>query len=63
MKLNAVETYKNLIRGQQLYATLLYSYLCSHVTHEYKLYLTKADKQVLSFVDRYGLQFPICGKD
>lgn len=29
---------KNLILGQQLYATLLYSYLCSHVTHEYKLY-------------------------
>ena len=35
---NSVDYYKNLILGQQLYLTLLYSYLCYEFTYDYKLY-------------------------
>ena len=33
-----VEYYKNLVFGQQMYSTILHSYLCSNVTQDYKLY-------------------------
>ena len=35
---DSVDYYKNLILGQYLYSTMVYSYLCSHIVQEYKLY-------------------------
>ena len=35
---NSVDYYKNLILGQQIYSTILYSYLCYEFTHDYKPY-------------------------
>lgn len=35
---DSVDYHKNLILGQQLYSTMVYFYLCSHIVQEYKLY-------------------------
>ena len=38
IKDNSIDYYKNLILGQQIYSTILYSYLYYEIKHDYKLY-------------------------
>lgn len=38
---DSIDCSRNLILGQQLYSTVLYSYLCSHIAADYKLYRTR----------------------